>query len=290
MLRREARLRKEYLYRKAEQERAQKDAIQGRVVQEAVTLNRAIPSELQQEGVSYARTMLFDNGLLDVTDEIDSEYSTFGVKPPKVLITTSRDPSSRLQQFAKEIRLMFPNGQRINRGGHVIEDLVKVSRTSGVTDLVVLHEHRGVPDGLIVSHFPHGPTAYFSLHNVVLRHEVEEASNHKMSEAYPHLIFSNLNSKLGKRVQKILTSLFPEPKADSARVLSFVNENDFISFRHHVFKCNAKEDHEAEITEVGPRFELRLYQIKLGTLDVMDADVEWAYKPYMNTSRKKLNL
>ena len=34
----------------------------------------------------------------------------------RVLITTSRDPSSRLTQFAKELKLVFPNAQRINRG------------------------------------------------------------------------------------------------------------------------------------------------------------------------------
>lgn len=34
-----------------------------------------------------------------------------------MLVTTSRDPSSRLTAFAKELKLIFPNAQRINRGG-----------------------------------------------------------------------------------------------------------------------------------------------------------------------------
>ena len=34
----------------------------------------------------------------------------------RVLVTTSRDPSSRLTQFAKELKLVLPNAQRINRG------------------------------------------------------------------------------------------------------------------------------------------------------------------------------
>jgi rRNA maturation protein Rpf1 len=37
------------------------------------------------------------------------------------------------------------------------------------TDLVIAHEHRGEPDGLVVCHLPHGPTAYFGLSNAVLR-------------------------------------------------------------------------------------------------------------------------
>lgn len=52
-----------------------------------------------------------------------------------------------------------------------------------------------------------------------------------MSEAYPHLIFENFKTKLGNRVSNILKYLFPVPKDDSKRVISFVNESDYISFR-----------------------------------------------------------
>lgn len=53
-------------------------------------------------------------------------------------------------------------------------------------------------DGLIVCHLPYGPTAYFTLSSVVMRHDIEGVT--KMSEAYPHLIFHQFNSKLGLRV------------------------------------------------------------------------------------------
>lgn len=75
----------------------------------------------------------------------DDEYARGGVYDPKILITTSRDPSSRLQQFSKEMRLVFPNSQRINRGGHVMKEIVDACRANEVTDLIVLHEHRGQP-------------------------------------------------------------------------------------------------------------------------------------------------
>lgn len=40
--------------------------------------------------------------------------------------------------------------------------------------------------------------------------------------------------------------------------------------------------------EVGPRFQLKLYEIRLGTLDALDAaDTEWVLRPYMNTSVKR---
>ena len=126
---------------------------------------------------------------------------------------------------------MLPNAQRINRGNHVITEIVTACRTNNVSDLVILHEHRGIPDGMIVSHFPYGPTAYFSLHNVVLRHDIRDSDQGTVSEAYPHLIFSQFSSKLGSRVMSILQHLFPVPKPDTKRVMSFINQSDYISFR-----------------------------------------------------------
>ncbi len=84
---------------------------------------------------------------------IDDEYDPSGLLEPKVCVTTSRDPSSRLKQFAKvpvavnvpiilltlglqfvpmlafafcvlkEARLLFPNSQRVNRGSHKTEEV-----------------------------------------------------------------------------------------------------------------------------------------------------------------------
>ena len=84
---------------------------------------------------------------------------------------------------------------------------------------------------MVVSHFPHGPTTMFTLHNVVLRHDIASYSTSTVSEQYPHLIFDGFSSKLGSRIQNILKYLFPVPKEESKRVLTFSNDNDFISFR-----------------------------------------------------------
>lgn len=49
-------------------------------------------------------------------------------------------------------------------------------------------------DGLVISHLPYGPTAYFSLNNAVLRHDIEDRAT--ISEAYPHIIASEFETKL----------------------------------------------------------------------------------------------
>ena len=87
----------------------------------------------------------------------------------------------------------------------------------------------------------------------------------------------------------ILKYLFPVPKDDSKRVMTFRNENDFISFRHHNYtKVDGHKDIELE--EAGPRFELRPYEVRLGTLDQNRAEKEWVFRPYMNTAKKRTSL
>ena len=165
----------------------------------------------------------------------------------------------------------------------MIPELVKSCAKAAINDLIILHEHRGVPTSLTVSHFPHGPSAIFTLHNVKLRHDLPNMGN--VSEVYPHLIFENFTTALGKRVAKILKHLFPPgAKKDSSRVITFINNEDFISVRHHVY-VRTKEG--VELSEVGPRFEMRLFELKLGLVDNKEADVEWKVKRFIRTANRK---
>ena len=74
-----------------------------------------------------------------------------------------------------------------------------IVQTEGTLYLIFLFS----ADGLVVSHLPFGPTAYFTLSNTVMRHDIPNIGT--MSEAYPHLIFHNFNSKLGERVSVALS-------------------------------------------------------------------------------------
>ena len=167
------------------------------------------------------------------------------------MVTTARDPSVKLKIFAKEMKLILPNSKRINRGNLEINGLIAECRKNNFTDLIILTENRGKPDGMrgctlslnlnpcctteqfstlfLVCHLPYGPTAYFNLSQVVLRHDIPGVE--KMSEAFPHLIFNNFSTKLGQRCTNILKYLFPVPKEDSKRILTFSNSDDNVSFR-----------------------------------------------------------
>jgi hypothetical protein len=86
---------------------------------------------------------------------------------------------------------------------------------------------------MAVCHLPFGPTAYFGVHNCVLRHDIGSKQEvGTISEVYPNLIFDNFSTKLGARFQTILKALFPVPKPSNKRIVTFSNRNDYISFRH----------------------------------------------------------
>ena len=85
-----------------------------------VAEGKPIPSELRKESHDLRRKVeLEDDNTAVARSHVDDEYAHAEERDPKILVTTSRDPSSRLVQFSKEMKLVLPNAQRINRGGQV---------------------------------------------------------------------------------------------------------------------------------------------------------------------------
>ncbi|WVZ95019.1 hypothetical protein U9M48_040829 [Paspalum notatum var. saurae] len=291
MIRRNIRKRREYLYSKSLEGTERALFEKKRLLRAALEEGKPIPTELRNEEHELRRQIDLEDQQRQVPKSIvDDEYATATVREPKILLTTSRNPSAPLTQFVKELKVVFPNSQRMNRGGQVISEIVESCRSHDITDLILVHEHRGQPDGLIVSHLPHGPTAYFGLLNVVTRHDIKDRkAMGKMSEAYPHLILDNFSTQIGERTATILKHLFPVPKPDSKRIITFANRDDYISFRHHVYEKPGGPK-SIDLKEVGPRFELRLYQIKLGTVEQNEAKSEFVLRPYINTSKKQKTL
>jgi U3 small nucleolar ribonucleoprotein protein IMP4 len=289
MIKKNIRQRKEYIFKKNEEIKNKLVYEKKMKLKRALEEEKPIPSELKKDSEGLLQELEYedDNTILP-NSVVDDEYASNKYQEPKILITTSRTPSQRLIQFLKEMRIIMPNSVRLNRGNIVIKELVRACQDNEFSDLIILHENRGVPDGMIISHMPYGPTIYFGLFNVVLRHDIQEDID-KVSEAYPHLIFDGFETSLGGRITEIIKNLFPVPKLDSERVLTFVNKEDFISFRHHTFD-KTPEKKDVKLEEVGPRFEMRPYQILLGTVDQPESNKEWVLRPYMNTSRRKQNL
>ncbi|CRG89637.1 U3 small nucleolar ribonucleoprotein protein IMP4 [Talaromyces islandicus] len=294
MIRRQARERRDYLYRKALSLRdaaiAEKRAQLKSSLASGKPLNPSVANDKRlREDFKYDES-LPSGGKDDDVIDVDDEYAlTSGLVDPRPLVTTSRSPSARLSTFAKEMRLLLPTSIRLNRGNLILPDLVSSANSAALSDMILLHEHRGTPTAITISHLPHGPTASFSLHNVMLRADIPNSSRGTVSESYPHLIFEGFTTKLGKRVVRILKHLFPPREGGDKlgnRVVTFRNTEDAIEVRHHVFVRTGYQD--VELAEVGPRMTMRLFEIRGGTLEKnAGGDVEWALTQYTRTSRKK---
>lgn len=98
-LRREIRLRKEYLLKKQKETQEVVVNEKKRKLKEAIEEGKSIPTEFASEARKLHHDLELD--IAPAPGSIDDEYATVGSKDPKVCITTSRDPSSRLKQFAK---------------------------------------------------------------------------------------------------------------------------------------------------------------------------------------------
>ncbi|RAL64047.1 hypothetical protein DID88_003235 [Monilinia fructigena] len=274
MIRKQARQRRDYLYRRAltlrDAEISEKRAKLRASLASGKPLDPSIANDKKlREDYKYdeSRPDLTANEELD----LDDEYAQLsGIVDPRIVDTNLDSFKSRKSHFA---------------------NLITSAQASGLSDIILLHEHRGTPTALTLSHFPHGPTISFSLHNVVLRHDIPNSSRGTVSESYPHLIFEGFTSRLGLRIVKILKHIFPPREAITNktkignRVVTFKNIEDSIEVRHHVFVKTGYQS--VELAEVGPRMTMRCFEIRGGTLENKDGDVEWRMNQYTRTSKKK---
>ncbi|KAM3507470.1 hypothetical protein MY11210_007137 [Beauveria gryllotalpidicola] len=294
MNRRHVRNTRDYLYRRAVLLRDAEISEKRAKMRSSLASGKPLDPEISNDK-SLRKDYQYDESADTTTAEqldLDDEYAQLsGIVDPRILVTTSRDPSARLGAFAKEIRLLLPTAIRLNRGNLILPELVRSAKASGLSDVIVLHEHRGTPTAMTLSHFPHGPTVSFSLHNVVLRHDIPGSVRGTVSESYPHLIFDGFETPLGKRVAKVLKHTFPprEPITSKnkmgSRVVTFKNIDDSIEVRHHVFVRTGYDS--VELAEVGPRMTMRPFEIRAGTLENKEGDVEWHLSQFTRTAKKK---
>jgi U3 small nucleolar ribonucleoprotein protein IMP4 len=152
MLRREARLRREYVYRKSVESQQRVVNDKRDLVKRAIDDNRPVPTELRKEALELQRGLKWSTEEGAETSTVDDEYRWAGASDPKIMITTSRDPSARLKMFAKvcisvflfysfqlkEMKLVFPNAQRMNRGHYDVKKLVQACKANDVSPVSIL--------------------------------------------------------------------------------------------------------------------------------------------------------
>ena len=121
-IRRQTRERREYIYKKSKEAQERQIFDRKQQIKDALASGKQLPTELRNEArLMGGKNLVLDEAqtgaltpFLEFTNpaepknHIDDEYAKVGTYDPKIVITTSRDPSSRLLQFSKvcpEVRL-----------------------------------------------------------------------------------------------------------------------------------------------------------------------------------------
>lgn len=223
----------------------------------------------------------------EATDEFASYFNRQTV--PKILITTSDRPRGRTVRFCEQLSTCIPNSHVYYRRGLALKKVIPQCVSRDFTDLIVINEDRKIPNGLVLSHLPDGPTAHFKMSSVRLRKEIKRKGK-TPTEHQPEIILNNFSTRLGHSIGRMFASLFPhDPQFVGRQVATFHNQRDYIFFRFHRYLF--KNEKRVAIQELGPRFTLKLRSLQKGTFDSKFGEYEWIHKRReMDTSRRKFHL
>lgn len=212
-------------------------------------------------------------------DISNDEYRQYFEKSyePKVLITSTDNPHKRTIAFMQELSRIIPNSEPRWRRNTSIKKMVKQCESAGFTDVIIVNEDNRIPNGLVVSHLPEGPTAHFKLSNVKICRETGKGKGkdwRKITEHRPEVILNNFTTRLGHAVGRMLAAIFHyDPEFRGKRCVTFHNQRDYIFFRHHMYDIKSPE--KVKLRDMGPRFTLRLRSLQKGTFDSKLGEYEW---------------
>lgn len=228
----------------------------------------------------------------EVEEEIkNDEFTSFfnGEYEPQILITTSIRHTTTVFKFVKAIKETIPNVYFYYRKKLDIGEMINFAKEKGFSALMVITEEVKKPVRMTICHLlGDGLTIELKLNDIIYRDEIAGAA--VPSEHNPEVIFKNFKTKLGLRLQRAFTTLFPkEEELVGRRVVTFHNQRDYIFFRHHRYQFD-EDLQSVRLQEIGPSFTLRLLSIQKGFFERESGDFEFNYKDRMGIRRRKFYL
>jgi ribosome production factor 1 len=237
-----------------------------------------------------------DEHVEEIRDEEDvdefAEYYKSDI-PPKVLITTAWDamsnkcrmPGRVTRWFIKDLMACIPNSFFFTRRKYYLKQIIEYCKSKDFTDILVIGERNNEPYSCIFMHLPDGPTATFRLSTTRVSKSIKKHAT--SSDYYPELILNNFSTRLGYRMARMFSALFPQkPQFKGRRVVTLHNQRDFIFFRHHRYEFDDNM-RAVRIQEIGPQITFRLKSLQLGTFDTQFGEYEWFHRTELDTSRRR---
>ena len=279
------------------QKKVEKRKLRAERIKEVEALGDAAPPKQIPRTIENTReeeeTMVQKDDDEVLGDEKDDEFASYfsNEANPKIMLTTRPKCSRKLFPFIGDLMQMIPQAFYYPRKNQTITEMCKDAHEKKFTHLVMLAEKQKQCNGLMITHLPSGPTAFFKLSSFEEGAKIE--GHGKPTSHIPELIMNNFGTRLGRRTARVLGSLFPHsPELEGRQVVTFHNQRDFIFIRHHRYIYRKEKDKtRARLQELGPRFTLKLKWLQQGVFDGEHAEYEWVMKRGdMETSRRKFEL
>lgn len=252
------RKKREYLLKKEEEYKNQEIENKKNKVLDHLNETSKLSYDLRKDGKNILDEIIYNQ---KITDDIP-QY-------PKILVTTSKKPSSKLLQFSKHISLIF-NGLFFLRGNTTNEELSENLHKNYFTTLILIFENKGMPSSMTISSFPFGDTYKFSISNFQLNRTVNLSQ-------FCHLVTNNINENL----KNLFGRMLPAHKG-SKRILMLANYNDLIAFRHYLINKGKRVELKNDLA-----CDIKLYEIRKGTFE-QEGEILWVFKSFINSHKSNL--
>ena len=93
---------------------------------------------------------------------------------------------------------VVPNAFYYPRRQFAVKQICQFASNKRFTHLIVLSEKSKVCNGMLVSHLPHGPTAFFKISNVKVAADI--AHHGQKTSHKPEIILNRFTTRLGRRI------------------------------------------------------------------------------------------
>ncbi|XP_027195468.1 ribosome production factor 1 [Dermatophagoides pteronyssinus] len=253
-------------------------------------LPKQIPRTIENTRTPNDDQVDADDEEIQLDESLDEMSAYFSKQiPPKVLITSSHNSHRRTIRFCRELRDTIIGSELRWRKKCPLKKLVKCANERGYTDILVVNEDWSKPNALLHIHLPNGPTAYYRLSSIRYCKELKKRAAYNNS--HPEIIVNNMTTRLGHTIGRMLASLFHfQPQFRGRKVITFHNQRDYIFFRHHLYEFKQNGQRVA-ISELGPRFTMKLQSLQLGTFDSKFGEYEWKLQRHeQGVNRRKFFL
>ena len=225
-------------------------------------------------------------------DEAEDEFAPIfsGELDPKVLVTTQINPTAEAYPLIGALLGLIPRAFYYRRHRFTLRDIGTWAAEKAFTHMVVLMETNKGRFSLVVSRLGSaGPTGCFRFSSPVLPQGI--ANHGTTTDHTPEILLNNFSTRLGRRVGRLLGSLFPHrPDFVGRQVVTMHNQRDYIFFRRHryIFRDSGRA---AVLQELGPRFTLKPRWLLAGNFNPGEGEYEYIHrKSELDLTKKTFHL